>query len=494
MTESQRLSRRTWGGKPGLGLSGLLVMGACATNPLTGKSDLAVIPEDQEIEYGRQGSVEVAATMGIYDNPALTAYVDRLGKALAAKSERPHLPWSFQVADDPMVNAMALPGGPIFVTRGLLTHLSSEAQLVAVLGHEVGHVTGRHAVRQISKSMVFVLGNEIGKELWKGWSDVEGLLNPAVGLLMLRYSRDDEREADDLGYRYTVGNGYEVREAPGVFQMFKQVATADGGEETPLWLSSHPESEARADHFAQRIAETPPPIGIVGRDEFLAITDGLVYGADPRQGFFEGGVFKHPRRKFQVKPPPGWNAMVGERALIATMAEGASGLKLGENPEGGTPAEALEKYLAQDGVTKGEAFTLGAAFPHTGARFTRKDEEGNDTAGAVIFFVHGGALMKAAFIATPDQLATVEAAFRASLATFTTLTEPATLAVEPARLKIVTVAQPMTLAEFARQHPAVPAERLSIMNHVGLNAPLTAGQKIKVVEGKLRDDQIKTKS
>src|SRR5687768_7895465 len=128
-----------------------LSVAGCSTNPATGKKQLAFVSEEQEIAMGREADQQVSQQLGLYDDPELQAYVSQLGKRLAADSERPNLPWTFRVVDDPIVNAFALPGGYIYVTRGLMSHLTSEAELVSVLGHEIGHVTGRHSVEQMSK-------------------------------------------------------------------------------------------------------------------------------------------------------------------------------------------------------------------------------------------------------------------------------------------------------------------------------------------------------
>ncbi|HMB53337.1 MAG TPA: M48 family metalloprotease, partial [Thermoanaerobaculia bacterium] len=124
---------------------------ACSVNPATGKQQLSLIGEQQEIAIGREANQQIAASMGLYDDPELAGYVERVGKRLAAESERPDLPWSFQVVDDPTVNAFALPGGYLFMTRGILAHLDNEAEMAGVLGHEIGHVTARHSVEQISR-------------------------------------------------------------------------------------------------------------------------------------------------------------------------------------------------------------------------------------------------------------------------------------------------------------------------------------------------------
>jgi len=119
---------------------------SCSTNPATGKKQIAFIGEEQEIAMGREADQQIVQSLGLYEDKDVQAYVNRLGKELAAKSERPNLPWTFRVVDDPVVNAFALPGGYIYVTRGLMTHLTSEAELASVIGHEIGHVTGRHSV------------------------------------------------------------------------------------------------------------------------------------------------------------------------------------------------------------------------------------------------------------------------------------------------------------------------------------------------------------
>ena len=119
---------------------------ACARNPVTGRQELSLISQSQEIEMGREASRGDLARVGEINSPAARDLVNRIGKTMAAKSERPNLPWEFHVLDDAAVNAFAYPGGFIFVTRGLMTHLNSEAELAEVIGHEIGHVTAKHTV------------------------------------------------------------------------------------------------------------------------------------------------------------------------------------------------------------------------------------------------------------------------------------------------------------------------------------------------------------
>jgi len=198
-------------------MAALLVLAACATNPATGKRQIALISEEQEIAMGREADQQVQQQLGLYPDQELQAYVNRVGQKLAAASERPNLPWTFRVVDDPVVNAFALPGGHIYVTRGLLTHLTSEAELASVIGHEIGHVTGRHSVEQMSKAQLAQIGLIAGMIVKPELARYGDLATQGLQLLFLKYSRDDERQADGLGLRYMYQQNYDPREMPAVF-------------------------------------------------------------------------------------------------------------------------------------------------------------------------------------------------------------------------------------------------------------------------------------
>src|SRR5438034_1970924 len=138
------------------------LVSGCATNPATGARQLMLISESQEIAMGRDYDKQVVASIGLYPDSGLQRYLQQFGPRRAATSERPNLPWTFRVVDDPVVNAFALPGGFIYVTRGIFAHLNSEAELAAVVGHEIGHVTARHSVSQLSKQQLAQLGLAVG--------------------------------------------------------------------------------------------------------------------------------------------------------------------------------------------------------------------------------------------------------------------------------------------------------------------------------------------
>src|SRR6266508_6618415 len=183
-------------------LAPLAVLAGCARNPVTGKRQLALISTDQEIALGKEAAQQVTESVGRYPDEKVQAYVAEIGKRMVAKSERPGLPWSFTVLDDPAVNAFALPGGPVFVTRGLLTNMTSEAELASVVGHETGHITARHSVEDLSKAQLAQVGLGIGSIVSEDIRQVAQVAGAGVQLLFLRFSRDHERQADELGFKY----------------------------------------------------------------------------------------------------------------------------------------------------------------------------------------------------------------------------------------------------------------------------------------------------
>ena len=204
---------------------------ACARNPVTGKNEIALVSEGQEIEMGKQAAQEVAQTMGFVNNAGLESYVSAIGMKMAKASERPDLPWEFHVVDDAAVNAFALPGGFIYVTRGLLTSINDEAELATVMGHEIGHVTPRHSVEQMSKAQLAQLGLGLGSVFSPQIAQFAGVASQGLQLLFLKYGRTAESQADELGFRYALNQNYDVREMANVFVTLERVSNeaAAGG-------------------------------------------------------------------------------------------------------------------------------------------------------------------------------------------------------------------------------------------------------------------------
>ena len=466
---------------------GLLCVAAagCATNPVTGRRQLALISEAQEIQIGRQASQEVAQQLGLVEDQALQQYVQRVGEALASESERPNLPWSFQVVEDPTPNAFALPGGFIFLTRGMMNLMDSEAELAAVLGHEIGHVTARHSVTQISRAQLAQLGLGLGSVLFPtAAQSFGGLAQTGMQLIFLSHGRDAERQADDLGFRYALRERYDVREMDDIFSTLMRIGEAAGRSSIPSWLATHPAeperirtAQARADTVTQGPLE-------VGRAEYLARIDGQVYGENPRQGFFRDGVFLHPDLRFRIDFPQGWRTQNLPQAVNALAPRQDAVIQLTLAQANGAE-DAARRFLYQQGMRPGQVSRQNVnGNPAVVGYFQAQTQQGVVT-GMAGFIEHGGRTYQVLAFAPAQSFRQHEWAFRQVIGSFDELTDASALNARPNRVDVVRTTRPMTLAEFNRQHPSViPLAELAIMNQVeGEQTVLQPGQWKRVVAG-----------
>jgi predicted Zn-dependent protease len=459
-----------------------LALAGCAKNPATGQRQLSFISEAQEVEIGRQAAQEAQQSIGLVQNPELQQYVSRIGLALAAKSERPELPWQFQVVDDPSPNAFALPGGFIFVTRGMLTLMTSEAELASVLGHEIGHVTARHSVNQISKQQLAQLGLGLGGIFFPAVQELSPAIGTGLGLLFLKYGRDDEREADELGFAYAAGGGYDVSEFGDVFEALGRASEGQAGS-LPNWLASHPSSEERVQTARARAAAMPAaPNARVGRDDFLRQIDGLVYGNNPRQGFFRENTFYHPDLQFQMQFPKGWQAQNLAQAVMAAAPDGAAALELTIAPAE-SAEEALRRFSAQQGLQVGNAGRRSVnGLPAAGAEFAAQTQQGV-IRGLVFYVEHRKRVYQLIGYTAEQRFQAHSGAIVATLESFGPVRDQAVLSVQPNRIEIVQLDRAQTLAEFAQRYKSsISVEQLAVLNHVpSTSTRLEAGTLVKRV-------------
>lgn len=480
---STKTSRRRWTPVP-LALAALIVAG-CATNAATGERQLALISESQEVEMGRAYAQQVEGTMSVYDDPGLQGYVERVGLELAAVSERPDLPWSFKVIDDPVVNAFALPGGFIYVTRGIVARFNSEAELAAVLGHEIGHVTARHSVEQMSRQQLSGLVLGVGSILSEDVARFGGLAQAGLGVLFLSYGREDEHQADMLGVRYALRKSYDPREGIEVHRMLQRQTEASGGSGVPSWLSTHPSSLDRIERLSAQV-DTIPPSRLsstrVLHDEYLAQVDGVVYGPNPRNGFFEGPRFLHPDLAFTLSFPSGWQTANLSQAVIAQAPSEDAIIEL--RLASGGHAAAARAFFSQDGIRSREVTTRQVnGNPATTGRFEART--GNGTLEGIATFIdYGGRTYRILGYTVQGRLGTYGGQFGNVMGSFDRLTDRDALAVEPMRIDILTVQRRTSLRDMVAGRPApVSADELAIMNGVGVDEDLAPGTSIKWVVG-----------
>jgi predicted Zn-dependent protease len=462
---------------------------ACATNPATGKKQLMLVSEAQEIAMGKAADQEAVAAYGLYPDAKVQAYVERLGKGLAAKSERPDLPWSFKVVDDPAVNAFALPGGYIYVTRGIMTHLRSEAELVAVLGHEIGHVTGRHSASQMSKQQLAMGGLIVGMAVEPELQRFGGLAQQALGLLFMKFGRDDENQADELGLRYMVRQDYDPREMLEVFGVLDGVTRAEGGGgRMPDWLSTHPSPENRTARIQGQIASTGASGTIVHRREYLRQLDGMVFGENPREGFFQDNAFYHPDLRFQLAFPRAFKTQNQKQAVVG-VSEAQDAIVALTLAAGASPEAAARQFFSQQGVQAGRSGrdTIGGLPAYT-AFFEAATEQGV-LGGEVSFVSYAGKIYRILGYTPAERLSRYENAFAATRDSFGRLTDPRYLDVQPKRITLVNPQREMALPEFARTYPStVELETIGLINGVAPNQTFPRGELAKqIVGGRLPD-------
>ena len=456
----------------------------CATNPVTGRPQLSLISESDEIALGKQASQEVEQTIGLVEDAELQAYVRRIGMAMATTSQRPSLPWTFGVVDDPTPNAFALPGGFIYVTRGMATLMSSEAELASVLGHEIGHVTAKHSVSAISQQQLAQIGLGVGSILIPRLQRFQGLVGTGLGLLFLQHGRDAERQADDLGFQYASSRGYAMSEMADVFRSLERLPGSERSA-LPSFLSSHPSPGERVKTIEQKAAaqQTGARGSIVREAEYLRQVDGLVYGEDPRQGFFRDGRFLHPDLRFQFSFPRGWTGQNLKHAVLGMSGNQDAALQL--TIVRGAPEAAAREFGGKQSIRLAQASRDDVnGLPAVVARFEAQTESGV-LGGIGSWISHGGRTYQLLTYTGATALSSQDGAFRQIIGSFGPLRDQAALNVQPKRLDIVTVSDRVTLTEFNRRMPsAVTIEELAVINELaGPAAPIPPGSLIKRVVG-----------
>jgi len=311
-----------------------LLLTGCATNPASNSSDIVLMTEAQELQLGQQLAAMFAKQLPLLPNEdPLVRYVDKVGQRVAATSDRPELFYRFHVVDDGTINAFALPGGYIYIHRGLLAHFNSEAELAAVLGHEIGHVTARHAVQQHAKAQGTQYGMLIVDILTQGRVpqaayQMTGLVANAI---IAGYGREKELQSDELSLKYLTNAGYDANATIELLKTLERLDTLskkekkDAGEEVKSYhgaFSSHPETKKRIeDAIAKASALQKNGMNHVGREAMLAALEGYPLKDSTKDGAVIGRRFIHPELGIQLKFPEEWVIKNTRQALTARIRQ-----------------------------------------------------------------------------------------------------------------------------------------------------------------------------
>lgn len=474
----------------------LVLAGACATNPVTGKRELALMTEAQEIAMGRDADAQIRERMGVYDSPALQAYVEDLGHRLAAVSHRPNLPWRFAIVDSPAVNAFALPGGYVYLTRGIMAYLGDEAELAGVLGHEIGHVTARHSVQQYSRAAGarwgLALGQIFAPRMRSNPYGSPGLADAAasgLGVLLLKFGRDDEKQADRLGAEYAVGGGWHPGGVARMLATLGRIGEASDRRGVPNWLATHPEPQARVAEVAPEVdalLHAIDPDGLrVDRDGYLARIVGLRFGDDPEEGVARAGEFLHPELRFGLRFPEGWEIRNGPSAVGARQPGGRAAvvLRLVEDARG----EDLHAIVRR-AIGRGGSAVSGAPAAVNGLdAFLGTYQRDVDDVGRVMVRVacirHEARAFLVEGSAPVDDFPRVERDLDRAVRSFRPLTAAEAGRIVPNEIALHVARDGDTWDRIARREgrSTVEAATLAVMNGYSADEPPRAGDRLKIV-------------
>jgi predicted Zn-dependent protease len=471
-----------------LGLFGLLLWTAsCAVNPVSGQRELMLISESEEIQLGGQTDADVVRQFGIYDDQRLNAYVNGLGQRMGKVSHRPRLDYHFKVLDVSVVNAFAVPGGYVYFTRGILASMNSEAELAGVMGHEIGHITARHSAQQISRAQLAQMGMAVGSIVSPEFRALSGLAGVGVQMLFLKFSRDNERQADDLGVEYASKVGYDASQMANFFETLDRMNPHSDKSGLPGWFTTHPNPEDREKVVRVRSREWQQKLGQknlkVGRNEYLSHIDGLVFGEDPRQGYVDEGMFYHPQLGFQFPVPRDWKVnntpsqvqmapKQGGTAILLSVTSGTSPRQAAINFAESSKASVI-KYDAKK-VNGLSAYRLISDIGTQGgvlrvmSYFIAKDK--------YIYVFHG--------LSTPQSFQAHASLFDRTMGQFGPLTDRKRINVNPDRIRIRTTKRADTMENVLRSLGVPEKERkdIALLNGKSLNEPIPANTMIKVVE------------
>lgn len=468
-----------------------LLLSACTTNPVTGDRQFtAFMPPEQEAAIGAQQHPEMLREFGgRYEDAKLQAYLDGLGQRLAAKTEVPGTRYTFTALDSPIINAFALPGGYVYVSRGLMALANSEAELAGVVGHEIGHVTARHSADRYSRG-VLAQGGSLLAGLLLG-QEVAQLAQSGSQLALASFGRSQELQADGLGIRYMTAAGYDPQEMAGFLssmgrhaQLEALLAGKPGQADQFSYLQTHPPTGERAQQAAQAATQAGGQNLKVGRAEYLRAIDGMIYGDSPGHGYVRGRVFAHPQMNIRFEVPEGFRLLNSEQAVVGIGPQGAQIVFDQAPAQGvGNPQDFITRVWAGNAPLSGlQTFTVDGKPAATAV--TRLNSK-SGTFDARLVAIRGGndSFYRFLFTSPPAATSQLSAGFQATATSLRALTAAEKAGLRPYRIKIVTVKPGERVADFVARMPYkdYPEERFRVLNNIPPGTEPQPGQLLKMI-------------
>ena len=470
----------------------VLLIPSCAVNPVTGKKQLMFMSEAQEIALGAQYDPSVVATFGEYQHEELLAFIREKGAEMGKISHRPTLEYHFKILDSPVINAFAVPGGYIYLTRGILAQFNNEAELIGVLGHEMGHITARHTASQQTKQQlgqILLIGGMLASEKFRefGQYAMQGMQ-----LLFLKFSRDNEREADRLGVEYASKIRYDAHKMADFFDVLKKMNLQSDHAGVPTFMSTHPDPGDRYNAVHEKARQWQDSLNYAGwavnADSYLQMIDGLVYGEDPRQGYVETNMFYHPGLRFKYPVPPGWQ-LVNSPMQVQMAPDDGKAMMIFTLAKQKTLNEAADQTLKELQLTvlsSKQALVNGLPAIGTVSEQASQDQQtGQQQVIKVMsyFIEYAGTIYVFHGVSAQEDFNSFFRTFESTMVNFDRLTEPSKLNVKPKRLKITQVRRSGTLAEAFNYYnvPENQKQELAFLNNMELTDQVTQGKYIKII-------------
>ena len=469
---------------------GALSLTHCASNPVSGGKDFVLMSEQQELQLGAQAHQDVLKEYAALDKPGLQAYVNDIGQKLAKHSHRPNLQWTFTVLDSPDVNAFALPGGYVYITRGLMAYLNSEAELAGVLGHEIGHVTARHGVRQQSASTAAGLGAVLGSILVPGMNNQAGagMMQSVAQAWTAGYGRDHELESDRLGAQYLAKTDYDPQAMIAVIGVLKnqelfaaEQAKRDGHEPRSYHgtFDTHPGNDARLKEVVGEANQYRVAQPREGRTEYLQKIDGLYFGDSPAQGIVRNNALLHDKLGFAIQFPPGWQVINQADRVLARSPKGDALVELQQGPKNDQPLATLQGGLKLDAGARFDSGKL-SGYP---AAFAAGTQQGKPVVVASVVF-NGTQYLIAGMAKDKPAYDRERATLRGAINSFHAITPAEQRAARPDVLKLITAKPGTTMAGLAGDSALTQdaESQLRLLNDLYPAGEPKPGQRLKIVQ------------
>jgi predicted Zn-dependent protease len=472
----------------------ILLFSSCARNPVTGKKELSLMSESQELALGKESDPAIIAQFGLYNNPTMQDFINQKGKEMAAISHRPNLPYEFKILDSPVVNAFAVPGGYVYFTRGIMCHFNNEAEFAGVLGHEIGHITAKHGARQQRDQLlgqILLIGGLIVSKDLRNFADVA---QQGLGLLFLKFSRDHETESDKLGVDYSTKIGYDARQMAGFFKTLKKLGGEDG--RIPSFLSTHPDPGDRynnVNNLAAEAQKTLDPATLkTNRNNYLRMIDGLIYGEDPKQGYVENNVFYHPELKFQYSVPAAWKTINSPTQVQMAPADGKA-LMVMDLAEGSDLNAAKNKVIQDNQLSVLESANVtvnGLSAIALLSDVVPPQQQGQQQQGQPLnvltyLILYNNLIYKFHGLSTTADFNNYFNQFQSTMKSFKPLTDQAKINKQPTLIKIVESKRNASLQQVLSEYnmPSAKHNELALLNGMELDSIVESGTLLKILGG-----------